>query len=219
MKLISVNVSQPKPVTTADGTTVMTGIFKEPVPGPVLLRRLNLEGDRQADLTVHGGADKALYAYPVEHYSYWQRVLNVEQFRFGQFGENLTIAGLTEDTVRIGDVYRIRQATVQVTQPRVPCYKLGLKFQIPAMPKLFLASARSGFYLRVLQEGSIGAGDPIERIQSDPRQLTVRQVFALAFFDKDNVELIRKAVAIPSLSDSWREMFEERLSTVLPGRG
>ena len=213
MKLISLNVSQPKPVAVGGNQTVMTGIFKEPVRGRVMLRTLNLDGDGQADLTVHGGADKAVYVYPIEHYDYWQGTLKRDKFPFGQFGENFTVEGMTEDTVHIGDVYRVGGAVVQVTQPRLPCYKLALKMEMPTFPSFFLSSGRPGFYLRVLQEGEVGAGDEIELVQADPAQLSVREILHLAFFDKDNAELIKKAASVPALSAEWREMFDERLAT------
>ena len=213
MKLISVNVSQPKSAPAGDGQTVMTGIFKEPIHGRVMMRTLDLDGDGQADLTVHGGPDKAVYAFPIEHYDFWQHTLKRKDFQFGQFGENFTVEGMSEDTVHIGDVYRIGNAVVQVTQPRVPCYKLALRMGIPSFPKFFLASGRSGFYLRVLQEGDVGAGDAIELIQADPARLSVHEALNLAFFDKSNPELIRKATAVRALSAAWREILDERLAS------
>jgi len=211
MRLVSVNVSQPKRIAIDSQNSVMTGIFKEPVRRRVMLRTLNLEGDGQADLTVHGGPDKAVYAYPIEHYDYWQGTLKRKDFPFGQFGENFTVEGMSEDTVHIGDIYRVGGAVVQVTQPRVPCYKLALKMEMPAFPQIFLSSGRSGFYLRVLQEGEVGAGDEIEQVQADPAQLSVRDILHLAFFDKDNAELIREALKVRALSAAWREMLDERL--------
>jgi MOSC domain-containing protein YiiM len=213
MKLISINVSRPKSVAVGGGQTVMTGICKEPVRGRVMMRTLDLDGDGQADLTVHGGPDKAVYVYPIEHYDYWQRTLKRDKFPFGQFGENFTVEGMTEDTVHIGDVYRIGGAIVRVTQPRLPCYKLALKMEMPTFPKLFLPTGRSGFYLRVLQEGDVGAGDKIELVQADPAQLSVHEILHLAFFEKGNAERIRKAASVPALSAAWREMLNEQLAT------
>jgi MOSC domain-containing protein YiiM len=213
MKLISLNVSRPKAVAAGGGQTVLTGIFKEPVQKRVMLRTLDLDGDGQADLTVHGGPDKAVYVYPFEHYDFWQRTLKREKFQFGQFGENFTVEGMSEDTVHIGDVYRVGSAVVQVTQPRLPCYKLALKMEMPTFPNLFLSSGRSGFYLRVLQEGEVGAGDEIKQVQADPAQLSVREVLHLAFFDKKNAKLIRKAAAVPALAAAWRGILADRLDT------
>src|SRR5215204_7170573 len=158
MKLLSVNVSPPAEVVHG-GKTVTTGIFKEPVDGRVMLRTLNLDGDGQADLIGHGGIHKAAYAYSVENYEYWKRELGRTDFTFGQFGENFTVEGMLEDAVHIGDVFRVGDALVEVTQPRVPCYKLGLKMGLKGFEKKFLASCLVGFYLRVLEEGEVGVGD------------------------------------------------------------
>ncbi|MBD0253785.1 MAG: MOSC domain-containing protein, partial [Rubrobacter sp.] len=155
MKLLSVNVSPPKEVTKGD-RTVTTGIFKEPVDGRVMLRTLNLDGDGQADLVGHGGIYKAAYAYSVENYDYWKRELGRTDFPFGQFGENFTVEGMLEDEIHVGDVFRAGGALVEVTQPRVPCYKLGIKMGLRGFEKKFLASRRVGFYLRVLEEGDVG---------------------------------------------------------------
>ncbi len=173
--MISVNVS--RPLTIVDqGRVIRTGIFKEPVAGRVRLGRLNLEGDAQADLRVHGGPDKAVYAYPVEHYEYWKQVLERSVLSLGQFGENLTVEGLQEDRVRLGDVFRVGTAVVQVTQPRSPCNKLGIRMGSKDFPRLFQASNRSGFYLRVLEEGEVGAGDDIVRLHTDPELKTVLEM-------------------------------------------
>ncbi len=211
MKLISVNVSLPKEV-QHKGKSVSTGIFKAPVQGRVMLRELNLDGDGQADLTVHGGVHQAVYVYPVEHYDYWREKLGRNDLSFGQFGENFTVAGMLEDQIHIGDIFRAGAAMMQVTQPRVPCYKLAIKMQMPRFPKLFMASGRTGFYLRVLQEGEVGAGDAIERIDIDPEPMLVQEVFRLAFIDPDNREGLKKAVDLRGLSPGWRSMFEERLA-------
>ncbi len=171
-KLISVNVGVPREVAKR-GKTVTTSIFKEPVEGRVMLRRLNLDGDRQSDLTVHGGANKAVYAYAAEHYDYWRKELPHMNLPWGMFGENLTTQGLLDDAVRIGDRFRIGSAEVVVTQPRFPCYKLGVRFGRADMVKRFLASGRTGFYLAVIQEGEVGAGDPIELIGRGETGVTV----------------------------------------------
>ena len=159
-----------------NGQVVETGIVKEPVNGPVMVRRLNLEGDAQADLSVHGGVDKAVYAYPSEHYDLWRAELGVRDLPWGMFGENLTTAGLSEDTVNIGDRFRIGSCELIVTQPRMPCYKLGLKFGRNDIIKRFAKSGRSGFYLAVAQEGVIQAGDRIELVSQDENCLTVETI-------------------------------------------
>jgi len=176
MKLISVNVSLPKEIVYR-GKKITTGIFKEPVQGRAMLRTLNLDGDGQADLRVHGGPDQAAYVYPVEHYDYWKEQLGRDDLDYGQFGENFTTAGLLENEVRLGDVFRFGGAIVQVTTPRMPCGKLDMKMDDPHFKKKFRASGRSGFYLRVLQEGEVGAGDTIERVESDPSQMIVQEMF------------------------------------------
>lgn len=210
MKLLSVNVSLPKTVEYR-GRQVETGIFKEPVSGRVWVRRLNLDGDAQADLKVHGGVDKAVYAYASENYDYWKRELERNDLSFGQFGENLTLEGMTEDVVRVGDVYRIGGATVEVSQPRSPCFKLALKMGNPRFLKIFLASRRTGFYLRVLEEGEVEAGDDVKLIEQDPTALSVRQVVELSYFDRENVEQLKAAVKMRALSAPWHEDFSERL--------
>jgi MOSC domain-containing protein YiiM len=159
VKLLSVNVSLPKEVPYND-QTITTGIFKEPVGGRVTVRSINVDGDGQADRKVHGGRDMAVYAYPIEHYKFWEKALGRDGFPFGQFGENLTVEGLAEEQVRVGDVFRVGGALLQVTQPRIPCYKLALRMgEGLDFPKRFQESGRLGFYLRVLEEGEIGAID------------------------------------------------------------
>jgi MOSC domain-containing protein YiiM len=211
MQLISVNVSLPKEI-HYKGESITTGIFKEPVPGRVMLRELNLDGDGQADLTVHGGAHQAVYVYPFEHYDYWKQELGRQDLAFGQFGENFTVAGMLEDQVHIGDLFRVGGAVAQVTQPRVPCCKLAIKMNLPQFPKLFMASARTGFYLRVLQEGEVGAGDVIERIEIDPDKMTVQEIFYLAFRNHDDREALKRALRQAGLSPGWHSMFAERLA-------
>src|SRR3954470_17197009 len=186
MQFVSVNVSLPRPVEFR-GQTVSTSIFKEPVAGRVLVRRMSLEGDWQADLRSHGGLNKAVYAYPLEHYAPWSQELGRDDLRPGQFGENLTVEGLTEDTARLGDVLRVGGALLQVTQPRIPCFKLGIKMGDPAFPRRFLASGRTGFYLRVLEEGEVGAGDSVELVERAD-SLAVRGLWHLVLIDKENVE-------------------------------
>jgi MOSC domain-containing protein YiiM len=208
MKLLSVNVSLPRDVPYR-GETLRTGIYKQPVQGRVMLRELNLDGDGQADLEAHGGHDKAVYAYPYEHYAYWSRELGRRDFSFGQFGENFTTEGLLEEEVFIGDVYRIGDAIVEVTQPRAPCYKLAHKMSMPTFVKLFTKAERIGFYLAVVQEGEVGAGDTITRIMAGPEQMSVREVFHLLYFDKHNAAQARRALRIPALSAAWRESLEK----------
>ena len=211
MKLLSVNVSPPTEVAHG-GETVTTGIFKEPVEGRVMLGTLNLDGDGQADLVGHGGIYKAAYAYSIENYEYWKRELGRADLAFGQFGENFTVEGMTEDEVHIGDAFRVGDALVEVTQPRVPCYKLGIKMGLRGFEKMFLASYRVGFYLRVLQEGEVGAGDVLYRVRTNPERITVREMCRLLYFDPENLEGARKALRIRALSPGWRQSFEERLA-------
>jgi MOSC domain-containing protein YiiM len=219
VKLLSVNVSQPTEIAHGRGT-VSTGIFKEPVAGRIMLRALNLDGDGQADLANHGGIHRAAYAYSIENYDYWRRELGRADLGFGQFGENFTVRGMVEDDVHIGDVFRVGDALVEVTQPRPPCFKLGIKMGMARFPKLFLASGRVGFYLRVLDEGEVGAGDVFERVESDPERVTVREMSHLLFFDPENLEGAERALRIRALSPGWRGSFEERLTRagVIEGR-
>jgi MOSC domain-containing protein YiiM len=213
MKLISVNISLPRTVSVA-GKDTSTAIFKEPVHGRIQVRTLSLEGDGQADLENHGGIYKAVYSYPFEHYDNWAQQLNRRNFVFGQFGENLTVEGLTEEQVHIGDVFRIGEVLLEVTQPRVPCFKLAHKMQLPQFPKLFAASGRVGYYQRVLAEGEIGAGDTIERVKAESGGMTVRALMELMYFDRTNVASMEKAIAIPALTPSWREELQDRLSAI-----
>ena len=212
MTLKSVNISMPKDI-EHDAKAVKTGIFKNPVDGRIMmLHRLNLEGDGQADLWGHGGAFRAVYAYPVENYAYWEDELRRGDFSAGQFGENFTVEGMRDDEICIGDVFRIGGALVEVTQPRIPCYKLAIKMGIDGFQNRFLESGRVGFYLRVLEEGEVGAGDTIELVRRDPRQLTVTQVSNLLFFDKDDLDATGLALQIPGLSHGWKGSFQERLA-------
>ncbi len=211
MRVLYVNVSMPQ-VVEIDGKMVSTGIFKRPVDGPVMLRELDFDGDAQADLNAHGGPNRAAYVYPSDHYPYWQSELGREDFTFGLFGENLTIEGLTEDTAHIGDEFKIGGATVVVTQPRVPCFKLAHVMGLPGFPKLFLASGRTGFYLRVLEEGPVSAGDTVELIRSGAEAMSVREVCNLLYFDQKNLVDARRALRIPALSPGWRGSFEARLA-------
>jgi MOSC domain-containing protein YiiM len=205
-KLVSLQVGVPRIVTT-DSEKVTTGIYKEPVARRIQLLRLNLEGDRQADLSVHGGQDKAVYAYPSEHYSYWKRKLEGVDLTWGAFGENFTTEGLLEDTVCIGDRFTIGTAEVVVTQPRLPCYKLNLKFDSDIMAKRFLASRRTGFYLRVLREGEVGPGDEIALAHHDENGVSISDVLRIYLHDPVPSELIRRALRVTYLPAGWRERF------------
>jgi MOSC domain-containing protein YiiM len=209
MKLISVCVGFPREVTWK-GKPVTTGIFKQPVSGRVMMRSLNLDGDRQADLTVHGGAEKAVYAYPAEHYAYWRQELPDEALPWGAFGENLTIEGLSETMVNIGDRFRIGTAEVMVTQPRFPCFKLNLKFGRDDMVKRFLHSRLSGIYFSVLQEGEIGAGDAIELVNRDENNVTVADIVQIYVGEAD-ADLVRRAVQVPALAVSLRTYFQQQI--------
>jgi MOSC domain-containing protein YiiM len=209
-RLISVNVGLPR-IVMQNGGPVSTGIFKEPVAGRVMLRRLNLDGDAQADLSVHGGPTKAVYVYPSEHYDYWTRELAGMLLPWGTFGENFTTAGLLESQLNIGDKFHVGSATVMVTEPRMPCYKLGIKFRRLDMVKKFLASQRAGFYFAVLQEGEVGAGDNIEQIEENQHAVKVSDITRLYSRDKDNVALLRRAIAVEALPNSWKDYFQRRL--------
>ncbi len=209
-RLISVNVGEPRELLWM-GRTVKTGIFKDAIRGRVAVRRLNLNGDKQADLSVHGGLDKAVYLYPAEHYVYWQEEYPGMQLPWGMFGENLTTEGMLEDEVSIGDQFRVGSVELMVTQPRLPCYKLGIRFGRDDIIKRFMAAGRPGFYLRVLQEGEVGAGDTIERISRDDGEVTVSDVFRLIGKDRDDTETLRRAVQVKTLPDSLRSHFLNNL--------
>ena len=217
MKLLSVNVSQLATVTFR-GRSVPTGIFKTPVGHRAMVQRMSLEGDRQADLSVHGGADKAVYIYPFEHYAAWAQELGRNDLTFGQFGENLTVESMLEETVHIGDRFHVGSALLEVTQPRVPCYKLGLKMGSARFPKQFLASYRTGYYVRVLEEGNVGAGDSIERLTIGQEAITIRQAVRLAFFEQEDVAMLEKVLRIGALSQDWRTMFQEQLTSIASGK-
>ena len=203
MKIVSVNVGMPRDVIWK-GMTVQTAIFKEPVDGPVTISRLNLAGDQQADLTVHGGAEKAVYAYPAEHYEYWRKELPEVPFSCGQFGENLTTEGLGENSLCIGDRLRIGSALLMVTQPRMPCYKLALRFDRDDMLKRFLTSRRSGFYFSVIEEGEVRAGSEVEVLSRDPHRVTVADVGRLYLGQTRDPELLQRAMNVRALPRNWK---------------
>lgn len=209
MRLVSLTISLPKFVAFRS-QTVSTSIFKAPVEGRVFVRRLSLAGDGQADLRSHGGPNKAADAYPLEHSAGWAQGLGRDDLRPGSFGENLTLLGLTEDTVQQGDVIRIGGAPLQVTQPRYPCFKWGIKMEDPLFPKRFLASGPSGFSLRVLEEGELVAGDSVELLEKSD-SLTVRGLWHLVLIEKGNMERARMALRCQTLACEWREPLKERL--------
>ena len=213
-ELISVNVGLPR-VVMSNSDPVSTGIFKEPVAGRVMLRTLNLDGDRQADLSVHGGPSKAVYAYPSEHYDYWKHELPEMELPWGMFGENFTTTGLFESELNIGDKFHVGSAVVVVTQPRLPCYKLGLRFGRSDMIKRFLGSERTGFYFAVLQEGEVGVGDPIELIEGSKRSVRVSDITQLYTREKHNIGLLRRAIEVETLPESWRSYFQNRLQKLI----
>jgi len=199
------------------GRSVTTGIYKDPVQGRVRLRKLNLDGDRQADLTVHGGKYKAVYCYPLSHYEYWKRESPGRELPMGTFGENFTIDGLPEDSVHIGDRFSVGSAEVIVTQPRLPCYKLGVRFQSDDMVKRFLASGRTGFYLAVTREGEVGTGDEVEVIAREPNGVPVSEITRLYIakrYAEDDVASVERALRAVSLPESWKMYFRERLQKV-----
>jgi MOSC domain-containing protein YiiM len=210
VKLVSINVGLPREVQWR-GKTVLTSIFKAAVAGTVKVGRLNVEGDRQSDLEVHGGADKAVYAYPSEHYAYWRAELPGVELPPGAFGENFTVEGLLEDAVRIGDRFAIGSAEFTVTQPRMPCYKLGIRFGRPDMLKRFLRSGRTGFYFAVAREGAVTAGDGIAPLARAEPAISVADVVRLYSADAANQELLRKASELPALPQGWRDYFRKRL--------
>jgi len=210
VKVVAISVGRPGDVQWR-GRSVHTSIFKTPVSHRVHVASSNIEGDQQSYLSVHGGPEKAVYAYPAEHYDFWRRELPDAELRWGAFGENFTTEGLLEDEVWIGDCYRVGTAELVVTQPRMPCYKLAIRFGQVEMVKRFLQSRRSGFYLAVEREGDVGAGDAIKRIARNERRLTVADVVTLHAADSANQQLLASASDHPSLPAAWREYFRKRL--------
>jgi len=213
MKVLSLNVAVPRTVVWK-GHEVRTGIFKEPVDGPVMMRRLNLDGDRQADLTVHGGPAKAVYVYPSEHYPLWKSELPEMILPWGMFGENLTTEGLNEEETHIGDQFRIGEAIVMVTQPRTPCYKLAVKFERDDMLKRMLTNGRSGFYVSVIQQGEVRSGDTIERVHDDPEGISVAEINTLYRDGGKDANLLRRAANLEALPEGWRDYLREELKSL-----
>ena len=218
MKLISVNTGLPREVSW-HGRMVTTGIFKEPVKGRVPLRKLNLDGDRQADLTVHGGVHKAVYCYPLAHYDYWKKELPGRDLPMGMFGENFTVddnggKGPLEETVHLGDRFSVGTAEVTVTQPRLPCYKLGIRFGSDDMVKRFLASGRTGFYVAVVREGEVGAGDEMRLTAREANAVPVSEItrlYVVKSYGEAEMRAVRQALRVAELPESWKEYFRERV--------
>lgn len=214
MKIASLNVGLPREVSW-HGHLVTTGIFKEPVAGRAVLRKLNFDGDRQADLEVHGGKYKAAYCYPLEHYAYWKKELPGRDLPLAIFGENLTTEGMLEESVHLGDRYSVGSAEVVVTQPRLPCFKLGIRFQSDDMVRRFLASRRSGFYVAVTREGEVGAGDEIKEVSRDENRVSIADIVRLYVakqYTEADAEVIRRALQVAALPEHWKEEFAERLA-------
>ena len=211
-RLLSVNVGGPRDVPW-QGKTVRTAIWKEPVAGPRTVRRINIDGDDQADRLAHGGEHRAVFVYQMDSYRYWERELGRDDFTYGQFGENFTVDGLADDEVCIGDRFRIGEALFEVTQPRVTCYRVGIRMDEPAMPALLVAHHRPGFYLRVLEEGPVQAGDGIVKVADGPERLTIAQVDALLYLPGKSRPLLERALRVPALSDGWKGSFRDLLAT------
>jgi len=213
LRLLSLNVGLPRQV-RFQGELVTTGIFKKPVQGSVRLRKLNLEGDKQADLKVHGGVDKAVYAYAGEHYDYWRQELPDMSLPWGMFGENFTTQGMFEESVNIGDQFKVGTANLIATQPRMPCYKLGVKFGNMDMIKRFLASGLTGVYFKVMKEGELEQGDEIKLIKKDENSVTVKDIVRIYTIDKDDIQTIERAIKIKDLPNGWRYHFIKQLGQV-----
>ena len=211
MKLLSVNVGLPREIEW-HGKIVRTSIFKSAASGRIQVKKLNLEGDQQSDLTVHGGVDKAVYVYPSEHYAFWRRELPTADLNWGAFGENFTTEGTLDDkSVRIGDRFRAGSAEFVVTQPRMPCFKLGIRFGRADIIKSFLHSGRNGFYFAVAREGEVAAGDSIILIARDEGGITVADIVNLYTTDASNQDLLHRVSELPALPRSWRDYFRKRL--------
>ncbi|QIF04048.1 MOSC domain-containing protein [Roseimicrobium sp. ORNL1] len=211
MQILSVNIAMPR-VIEINGKAVPTGIYKEPVTGPVEVRKLGLSGDGQADLTVHGGEHQAVYAYPIEHYAHWATFLGAASLEHGTFGENLTTSGLIETEVCIGDVHRMSNVLLQVTCERLPCFKFAHKVSRPDILKPFLQSGHSGFYYKVLQEGTITAGDSIEVVEKEPQCISVRALLGVHRLNEDDIETMEKLLKVEALAPGVRKDIEKRLA-------
>src|SRR6516164_7744943 len=217
-RLLSANVGLPRDIMWK-GRTVHTGIWKNPVAGRCRVGRLNLDGDGQGDLHGHGGEQRAAFVYQIESYRYWQEQLNRSDFVHGQFGENFTVEGLPDDAVCIGDHYQIGQALFEVTQPRVTCYRVGIRMNEPRMPALLTSSGRPGFYFRVLREGEVGAGDEIVKVAEASERMTVAEINALLYSPNHARDQLERALRIEALSRGWRASFESLLRSPATGEG
>jgi ferredoxin-NADP reductase/MOSC domain-containing protein YiiM len=215
-RLLSVNVGLPQDVAW-QGRTVHTGVWKRPVRGPAQVRRLNIDGDGQGDLAGHGGEHRAVFVYQIESYRYWRHQLGRDDFEYGQFGENFTVGGLADDRVCIGDRYRIGEALFEVTQPRVTCYRVGIRMSDPQIPALLVSHRRPGFYFRVLREGAVSAGDEIVQVAAGPEAMTVAEVDALLYLPGHPRQGVERALAIPALPEGWKASFRAILGQ--PGDG
>ena len=210
MKILSINVSEPKKV-TFNGKELITSIYKKPVSNKVTVSSQGIEGDRQADLTVHGGYDKAVYAYSYTHYQTWSEKLNSDFKEYGLVGENLTIDDFDEDKINIGDQFKINECLLQVSQPRIPCYKIGIKLNSREFPKMFSQSGLLGSYLRVIHDGEISTGDVIHKVHSEENSMSIKDIAHLLFVDVKNIELMKQALDIKPLTEEIKEKFRERL--------
>jgi MOSC domain-containing protein YiiM len=213
MKIISVNVGRPR-LLSWKGQTFSTGIFKEPVAGRIMLRRTNLDGDRQADLSVHGGLDKAVYGYPSEHYEYWRARLPGHTLSWGAFGENFTTDGLLETEAAVGNRYRVGSAVIMVKTPRLPCFKLAAKFERDEIIQEFLESGRSGFYFSVVEEGEVGAGDEFQFLGGETPTVSILEAFGLYLPSSSDAALLRRGAEVQALPESWRERFQMKLGAL-----
>src|ERR1700723_3092412 len=210
-KLLSVNVGLPRDVTW-NGKTVRTAIWKNPVSGRRMVRKLDIDGDAQGDLAGHGGEQRAVFVYQIDAYHYWENFLARKDFIFGQFGENFTVEGLSDTEVCIGDRYRVGDAIFERSQPRVTCSRLGIRTNEPPMPALVVEHPRPGFYFRVLQEGEVGAGDDIVKIADGPEKITVADMNGLLYLPGHSREQLERALRIPALSKGWQASFEAILT-------
>jgi len=218
MRVLSLAVAQPRMVDW-NGGRIPTGIYKQAVQGRILLRRLNFDGDRQADLTVHGGPLKAAYCYPIEHYAFWKSELGIDDLPVGSFGENLTTEGLLEDSVHLGDRFAIGSAEVIVTQPRIPCFKLAIKFHSPDIIRRFLASGRTGFYLKVEREGDVAAGDEITPLSQDSRAISISQVnrlYMAKHYTSDDAATVKTLQQIDVFPQDWKDYLADQLTLRTP---
>src|SRR5271166_6562687 len=216
-RLLAVNVGLPRDVTW-NGRTVRTSVWKSPVDGRRMVRKLNIQGDAQADLAGHGGEHRAVFVYQTDSYDYWERFLGRSNFTFGQFGENFTVEGLPDDEVCIGDRYRIGGAEFEVTQPRVTCYRVSIRMNEPRMAALLVSHHRPGFYFRVLHEGEVGAGDDIVRITDGPERISVAEADALLYLPGHSREQLERALRIPALSKGWQSSFQAMLQQDLSSK-